>query len=739
MKYFLSSIFFIVFPFCVFAQPEGHKLTPTQEEFQTTIKRAGSPIEIDGKLDESAWLDLPGVTDFWTKYPYDNVQAKQKTIARITFDDRNLYVGFIAYDTGKAFVSSLKRDGGHDGNDAVALILDPMNKHANGFFFVLNAFNAQSEDQLSSSDVNFSWDQKWFSATTRYPDRWEAEFAIPLKSIRYDDQNLSWGVNFLRVDTKTTEYSCWTRMPVNFNSHDIGYTGLLKWESPPPPAGKNMVLVPYVTAQGNSLQENNRNNYSGKGNAGFDAKVALNSSLNLDLTVNPDFSQVEVDEQVTNLTRFNIFFPERRNFFLENADLYEHGMESVRPFYSRRIGLDQFSNPVPIIGGVRLTGNATPTTRFGMLSMQTGSKGEYNTENYSAFTIQQRLLKRSLIKGYFLNREGFLDDAQKRANPLGAYGRNAGAEMRYMNTSGNFSVWGSVNKSFKPGIDKDDLFLNGGLQYTTRRIETEWEFVDLGTNYHTDMGFVERIENYDAERDTSIRLGFRHLMNDNRYTIYPGGASINKHEFKLDNFVVWNPNGTLNERNHEFEYEIEFRNMANLGIGALHREVHLLFPTDFTGGKPLPVGEYSFSEVYLSARSDFRKNLVGNIELQYGGFYNGTYTGARAGVTIRKVPHFRLQLNANWYNIILPAPYSSGQLMLISPRVDVNFTTNLFWTTFLQFNTQSNNFNINSRLQWRFRPMSDLYLVYSDNYFTDPFLVNKNRGLVMKLNYWLNL
>ena len=199
--------------------------------------------------------------------------------------------------------------------------------------------------------------------------------AIPFKSIRYPADKKTWGINFVRVDTKTNEYSTWTNVPVNFSTHDVGYTGALIWEDAPPKPGSNTVFVPFVTTE---VTENRAGNepVSAKPNAGFDAKIGLTSSLNLDLTVNPDFSQIEVDRQVTNLTRFNIFFPERRTFFLENADLFSgYGIDPIRPFYSRRIGLDKNGNKIPILFGARITGNIAKKTRIGFMNMQTGSTG----------------------------------------------------------------------------------------------------------------------------------------------------------------------------------------------------------------------------------------------------------------------------------------------------------------------------------------------------------------------------
>ncbi|QGW29120.1 DUF5916 domain-containing protein [Phnomibacter ginsenosidimutans] len=716
-------------------------ITPLQQEFKTGIRKSSVPITIDGKLDEAVWQETPGIADFWRKFPTDNGKPIRPTTVRITYDDKNLYVAAIAYDSGKAFIQTLKRDFGHDGSDGFAVVVDPLNQHTNGFFFVVNAFNSQSEDQLTTTNgPNFSWDNKWFSATTRHNDHWIAEIAIPFKTLRYKPEQAVWGLNFVRIDTKTNEYSCWTKVPVNFSSWDLGQTGALHWETPPPPAGSNMVLVPYTTGQVQSSKTNGENNYTGKGNAGFDAKIGLTSSLNLDLTVNPDFSQIEVDRQVTNLTRFNIFLPERRTFFLENADLFSSfGMDPIRPFYSRSIGLDKNGQPIPILGGARVTGSVTPSTRIGVMNMQTGNKGSYSMENFTAVSVNQRVLKRSSIRAYGLNRQGFLSSEEKAKDPLAAYGRNVGTEWVYTNVEGTFNAWGAYHKSFKPTISNKDGFANAGFAYNDRKFEFVIDWVNVGTNYYTDMGYVQRIENYDAARDTVVRLGFKHLFNEIQYRIFPKKGIVNTHRLRAETYVVWNPNGTLNERNHESNYSMQFKNTSNFVVGGSYSQVQLLYPISFTGGTPLPAAEYKYWRGFAEYQSDFRKKVAWSTGVVAGDFYNGQYTSLQASLTVRHLPHVSVAVRAEYNKLVFPGNYGSGEIFLIAPRIDINFTTSVFWTTFLQYNTQANNFNINSRFQWRFRPMSDLYLVYTDNYFTDPLLKNKNRALVLKLNYWINV
>jgi hypothetical protein len=730
----------IIFPYYLLAQSVDS--ADFHHQYQLHIKKASGSVKIDAELNEPGWMEAETSTPFFRKFPNDEGRPQRKTEVKITYDNEFMYFAFISYDTNKHIVQSLKRDVGHDENDGVAIILDPVNQRTNGFFFVVNAYNVQSDDLLSGTggnEINFSWDNKWFSATKRLNDKWIAEIAIPFKTLRYEAGKTEWGINFLRVDMKSNEYSTWTHVPRNFRSYDLGYTGLLRWDAPPPKPGSNIAIIPYITGGVSENREENQK-FKSTGNAGFDAKIALSSALNLDLTVNPDFSQIEVDRQVTNLSRFSIFFPERRTFFLENADLFaEYGIPPIRPFYSRRIGLDNNANRIPILFGARLSGNVAKRTRIGMMSMQTGKKGDYAAQNYSAVSVSQSVFKRSTVKGYFLNREGFLTETQKKAAPLDQYGRNGGIELNYVNLKGTWNIWNAYHHSWKPGITKDNTFLNGGFNYSNRNLNLLVDFVSTGTNYYTDMGFVNRIENYDAVRDTPIRLGFKHSFVNANYRIFPKGGNINQHQLEYSNFYVLNPNNTFNEMNQNLEYSIEFKNTSGIGASLEQSSIDLLYPISFTDATPLPATKYNFAQIGVGYESDKRKLF--NYELSIGGgkFYNGNNLQVEAAITLRRQPHLNFTIAFEYNRLNFPAPYGNTELFLIAPRLEYNFSTNLFWTTFIQYNTQGNNFNINSRFQWRYKPMSDFFLVYTDNYFTDPLFKNKSRAIVFKMNYWLNL
>ncbi len=713
-----------------------------QNEYKIFIKKTTETIKLDGDLNETVWQTADIAKDFWNKFPSDEGKPNRQTKAMLSYDNQNIYIAAIIYDTLPYVVPTLKRDAQVKESDGFGIFLDPVNQRTNGFYFRVNPSNVQADDLVGAGgggDIDFSWDNKWFSATKIYKDRWTLEIAIPFKTLRYNTEKTIWGINFVRVDKKNNQFSTWTHIPVNFPFLDFGWTGALNWDAPPPKAGSNLVFIPFTTG---SLKENKKNNDPLKGsfNGGFDGKIALNSSMNLDVTVNPDFSQIEVDRQVTNLTRFSIFFPERRTFFLENQDLFSnYGIPPIRPFYSRRIGLDNDGNVVPIIAGARLSGNLNKKLRVGILNMQTARKGDFAGQNYTAVSFSQRILTRSFVKAYYFGHESFLNDAEKKTKAFDKYGRNAGGEFGYFNKKGDINAWAGYHHSFKPGIIDKNKYINAGAGYFGRTINSFVNVDFVGTNYYTDMGFVGRIINHDDLLDTSIRLGFKQVFNENNYNIYVKNKKINRHQIGLTNYAVWNPDNTLNEKSHSISYQINFSNTAELNFKMDYQKVNLKYHTQFTDDAPLPPGSYAFTQWQAEYVSDSRKLFSYKGAVAAGKFYNGNYQQINAQLNFRNQPHLNLSLNFEYNKLSFPSPYGKADLFLIAPKIEWNFNTTLFWTTFLQYNTQSNNLNINSRLQWRYKPMSDFFLVYTDNYYSTPLFKNKSRAIVFKLNYWLNI
>lgn len=726
----------------IFSQTAGLE---NQNQYQIHICKTSEPIKIDGELNEEVWKTAEAATHFINWSPSDVGVPKRQTECRLTYNDEHLYVSILLYDTNYYVIKTLKRDKEVGASDVWGIVLDPMNQHLNGYAFLANAMNAQTEDVIldgGRNDVDFSWDNKWLSATARHETYWSCEVAIPFKTLRYPKDKTVWGFNVGRGELKNNEYSIWAKLPVDKGFVDLRFTGSLIWDAPPPPAGANISFIPYGKG---SLSQNKEDAEPWKGDvdAGFDVKAGVFRSMNLDLTVNPDFSQVEVDEQVTNLTRFDIFFPEKRTFFLENADLFSaYGAPPIRPFYSRTIGLDKDGNPIPIIGGARLSGNVTQKLRIGLMNMQTQRKNDFAAQNYTAFSFNQTVLKQSVVKGYFLNRQGFMNDEEKQDEPLEAFGRNAGMQFNYSDARGLWTGQAGYHVSFKPDLSAHNDYYQLVAGYNGRKISSFFAWDEVGTNYYTDMGFIGRIYNYDAAKDSVFRLGFKSLINENKFTIFPTKGNIVSHVFTLSNQFVWNPDGSFNERNNEGGYAVNFKNTAAMEASFISQQQNLTYSVKFVTdsiASPLPPDIYRFNVGGIKFNTDKRKLFSVQAGFKAGGFYNGNIQQYTTTFNFRTQPWGNFGLNIEYDKLHFPDPFGSGDLFLIASRVEICFSTSVFWTTFIQYNTQENNININSRFQWRFKPMSDIFLVYSDNYFTDPLFKNKSRAVVLKANWWLNL
>ena len=727
------------------AQPSFY--SDLQADYQLRANYIDTEVNIDGVLEEEIWQSDEVAKNFWMSFPNDEEQIEQEydTEVRIAFDDKNIYVGAICRGSGPYVMPSLKRDASSFwSGDAFAIVLDPVNEKTNAFSFGINTAGVQTEALITggvatrggggSSVINTAWDNTWHGEVKVYEDAWTAEIAIPFKSLRFSDKQM-WGINFIRGISKKNEWHTWSPVPVQFMGIDLTYTGALIWEEIPKASKSNISVIPYtLSSHFKDFEDNStKNNFQ----LGGDAKVAITPSLNLDLTINPDFSQVDVDVQVTNLSTVNIRFPERRLFFLENSDLYsDFGIPPMRPFFSRKIGLDDDGNTIPIAFGARLSGNLNKDLRIGVMNLQTKSNDEFSGQNYTSLTAHQQVLGRSVIKGYFHNRQSYIDGSFSGMD----FNRIAGLEFNYRSNNGAWLGTAGYGKSWTPNLDGDNFFYNAIINYNSRNLRIYSNISGVGNNYRADMGFIPRFDHYDAVRDTTIKIGFHHGFTNVNYRIIPKDNSvINSHNFSIRNVWDYTKDGwDLIQNVTTLGYDLNWANTSSIELEFTHNEQGLIYPFNFTGENPLPTGIYKFNFVNFEYNSDSRKPLQYGLGFRSGGFYNGTRKEYSVEFNYRAQPWGNFSMNFVYNDLQFPEDFGTRELFLISPRFELNFSRALFWTTFFQYNTQRENFNINSRVQWRFKPLSDIFLVYTDNYATDIW-GPKNRGVVLKMNYWINL
>ncbi len=719
-----------------------------QETHQYKIIKVDQTINIDGKLDEPIWNELESMGDMTYSFPVDDemVEEAYQTVVKLCYDDKNIYVSAICKGPGPYVIPSLKRDNNQfwDG-DVFSISFDPVNERNLGIGFGTNPSGVQFDVLFSANTgtrtggggggFNVAWDTKWESNSTYYNDHWVAEMAIPFKALKYSDRKI-WGVNIIRGVPETNSWHTWAPVPRQLTGVDLGFTGALHWDEAPPKATGNISLIPYALGSSfKDFEDNTPTEY--KYNLGADAKIAINSNLNLDLTFNPDFSQVDVDVQQTNLTTTNIRFPERRLFFLENADIFsEFGVPPMRPFFSRKIGLDEDGSVIPILYGARLTGNLTKDLRIGIMNLQTRANDVFNSQNYSNISFNQRIFGRTIVRGFFQNRQAYVNNEFSGVD----YNRSLGLELEYRSLNGAFrSVLGS-GLNLTEGVENKNHTYHGIISYNNPNLSFYTNLMEIGDNYIPDMGFMTWLFHYDAVTEETHRLGYIHDFTRFSYTFYPENSEkIVSHGIGFRNvFDITTESNELFIYRFTPLYNIGFANTSQFEITFNEQYTKLLYPFAFTSEEPLPAGKYRYRFVGASYDSDFRKTLSYSLGFEYGTFFNGDRIQFSGELRYRRQPwgNFSLAFEQNELNF--PDPHGSTSLTLLGPKIEFNFSRDFFWTTFIQYNTQADNFNINSRLQWQFKPLSNIFLVYSDNYFIENW-GPKNRALVLKMNYWLTL
>lgn len=735
MKYLLFLL--LLFPLCVFAQfdPAIADVAPS-----STAARFEQTVVLDGRLDESNWKRSSPATNFWETFPADTSLASQQTEIYFGFDDKNLYVGAKCYVNGTDFViPSLRRDYRAGGNDNLTLVFNPFKDKTNAIVFGMNPYGVTREALIynggeSGDDFREEWDNKWRGESYIGEGFWSCELVIPFASLRFPDGDPQWYFNSYRFDTQSNTRSTWHRIPQNQIIMSLAYMGTIDFLGGAPQAqGGNFTLIPYASgAYEKDFQAETDPVWDSA--IGGDAKIGIGSGLNLDLTVNPDFSQVEVDRQVINTTRFELFFPERRQFFLENADLFgAFGAERSNPFFSRRIGVTRdtatgVNIQNRIYAGARLSGKLGDDWRVGLLNMQAASELEQGlpSYNYTVGALQRKVGERSAAGLIIVNKENFTNfsDTTEVNND---FNRVVGFDYNLATKDNKWNGKAFVHRSISSADGGDDWTHGARLGYRVRNWEAEYEHLYVGEDYDAEVGFVPR---------TGIFSPFLSVVRQD----FPTNPNIVQRGPGLRLRSYFSPGEGLTDWGTRLFYSWQFTNTSDLNVYVRTTNIELFSPFDpsRSDATPLPAGEYTYSRIGGSFGSDRREKFSYSIDPELGQFYNGQTYSLAGSLVYRYQPFGAIDLRFNYQFIDLPEPYASTALFLIGPRIDFTFSKSIFLTTFLQYNDQFDNINVNARFQWRFAPVSDFFLVYTDNYDSLEYAV-KSRSIVAKVTYWLNI
>lgn len=698
-------------------------------------------IKIDGNLDEEVWKSAESGGHFWQFFPTDSARSINSTEFRLLYDDHTLYIGIRAgVKSDNYVVSSLRRDFNGGANDNVTLMFDTFNDGTTAFLFGMTPYGVQREVFVSGggsdrNGFNTSWDQKWQLQSSMHDDYYILEAAIPFSSIKFNEGAKSWRVQCYRWDMQTNEQSAWARVPQNQMLSSLAFMGTMEFEKPLGKSRTPIAIIPYI----NTLASKNfaNNTTQSKFTYGCDAKISLGNSLNLDVTLNPDFSNVEVDDIFTNLTRFEMFLPEKRQFFIDNNDLfgnYGDAYYAAKPFFSRRIGLarDAVGNLIEnrIIGGARLSGKIGQDWRLGLLDIQTDEDviNHIASNNNMMFTVQRKVFSRSNIGLFAINRQAFKD--YDFLNPNDEYNRVIGAEYNLASENNSWTGKFYLHKSFQPNDTKGNLSSQTTVTYNNRKFTWIADLMYVDQGFRADLGFIPR---------TDILKNGNGLI----YNFYPTKGKISRHGPGAMALYYWQPTLDYKQIDHTYQlyYDLNFKNQSTLHFVLNNQYVYLTngFDPTRTDGVPLPGNQdYTFNFYTLNYQSNPGKVFSFNAQSTGGEFFNGHNFSLGGEISFRIQPWVLFSLNTKYDAIRLPEPHSDADFWLVTPKIDVTFSKSLFWSTLVQYSNQRDNLGINSKLQWRFAPLSDLYLVYNDNYFIDSF-GPKFRSINLKLTYWLNI
>jgi hypothetical protein len=698
-------------------------------------------IKLDAVLNEASWYKKKPATDFWQYFPTDTLQAKNQSEITMLFDDHNLYLGIKVYSSGNNYIiPSLKRDFRAGGSDNITLLFDTYNDGSNAFLFGINPEGVMREALVSGGGKELrgfttSWDTKWESVTKQYDDYYISEWAIPLSAFKYKEGETHWRFNSYMFDTQSNERTTWNQIPQNQFIFNLAFMGDMVFEKPLGKSKTPISIIPYVNTIAIKNHEENQDIYELK--VGGDAKISISNSLNLDITVNPDFSQVETDQVVTNLTRFEVNLPEKRQFFIENSDLFADfgNSRDANPFFSRRIGIAKDTTEIyvenDIVGGLRLSGKINTNFRVGLLNVQTknDSENEIGGNNNTVLALQQKVFSRSNVSFLFINRQdtsnkGFITPDKK-------YNRVVGIDYNLANKDNSWNGKFYVHKSFTANLDSKDYSAGTRLDYSSKNWRIRASGLYVGENFKSDLGFIRRTDIFKIDPKAE-------------YLLFPKKGTINKHNFSVVPITVWKPeiNFQLADYTIISSWNAEFNNTSRLSASIFNRYIYLFdeFDPSFSDGTPLAMDtDYNFSSIEFNFQSDTRKPFSFKIKPSIGQFFNGFKYTFDGEITYRMQPKFLFSLRARYDKIELPQPYSTNNIWLVSPRIDITFTKSLYWSTLVQYSSLQDNLGINSRLQWRFAPLSDLFLVYNDNYFTESEFAPRFRSINLKITYWLYL
>jgi hypothetical protein len=698
----------------------------------------GERPEINGRVDDAVWQRTEPFSAFVQQEPDEGAPATERTEIRFLLDRENLYIGVICFDASPdgILVSQSRRDAELEDTDSIQILLDTFNDGQNAFVFGTNPFGIEYDGQVRGEGLsgqgnrggfNLNWDGVWIVRAQTTERGWEAEFAIPLKTLRYEPgQERTWGVNALRNIRRKNEQVFLSPVPRGYELQRVSVAGKLNGLSLP--ARRDLKLLPYVSGAVDDDKTLRTDTISRTGDVGLDVKWGVRADLTLDLTVNTDFAQVEADEQQVNLTRFPLFFPEKRPFFLENAQLFELGQpRSIDLFFSRRIGLSEAGDPIDIVAGGRLSGKLGGYN-VGLLNMQTDaavdSRNGQTLAPANNFTVLrvQREVGRSNFGAMFVGRQGVGGRA-----PVDDYNRAYGLDLAWQaTTNGRYTAF--LARTDSPARTGGTDYAGGtSYTYTNEVTTSSLGVTQVGERFNPEVGFLRRRGYRSVEARTNLRYQPKQ---------WPWIRRIQPHA---------NYTGFLDLQNrlessqaHWHFFDVQMLSGARFGYVIITgqdrpRQPFALYQ-DVRGRQiTVPAGEYGWMWWEFEGNTNRSAPISAELVHKIGRYYNGDYHGWRVTLGLRVGA--RLLTGAEWTHDDVRLPAGSFRNDLLPIKVSYAFTSLASLQGLLQYNKETATFSSNIRLALLNRSGTGFFLVYNDRRDTSSFTPDELLGRSFIVKY----
>lgn len=732
-SYFSCALFLISTPLIAHAQDARPR--------SLVASRASGHIALDGTLDEPDWSVAPVARGFIQSEPREGQPATFDTEVRIAYDTDAVYFGVVLLDPepAKIIVTDLRKDYAVDASDAFAVILDTFHDGRNGYEFATNPSGAKWDAQVTNEgrEINANWDAIWDVRTRITETGWVAEIRIPFRTLKFANADpQTWGLNFRRKVRRLNEDSYWSQVPRIYGLERVSLAGTVDGMREVR-SGKNVRIKPYLLSSGSTIgTRRTKGDFQG----GVDAKYGLTNGLVWDFTVNTDFSQVEADEQQVNLTRFSLFFPEKRDFFLENSGVFgfgqqdqiyyggvgaggvlfggrQNGSPEMRLFFSRRIGLSDNGDAVPILAGTRLTGREGAYS-IGALNIQQREDAGVPATNFTALRVRRDILANSDIGAVLLDKE--------QAGPH--FNRMAGVDANFR--FGGLSLNGYLAQTMSPGAavpaSGNALVGRANAIYQDRKWLLRGRFDGIGARFNDELGFVPR---------RGVNNEYAYISRTFRSARFPSWLREVRPHWQLDSFTR-QQGGSLDTRQQDWHLPFFFSNGGFSEIGAntnveVTRAEFLLNPA--RGARVAP-GRHEYTEYFFTFGGNGAATFTPSFRYSIGRFYSGYRRSYAAGPSVHVNERLSASLNLQINDISLPAV--SYVSTLVATRINYNFNTRMFLNALVQYTTDTRQLSSNIRFNLIHRPLSDFFFVYNERH--DRRLgIRQDRSLIAKLTYML--